>query len=31
LLPAGARLVLINLAGHGYYWREAGETVARVA
>ena len=31
LLPAGARLVLINLAGHGYYWREPVETAARAA
>lgn len=31
LLPSGARLVLINLAGHGYYWREPVETAARAA
>ena len=23
LLPAGARLAMVDLAGHGYYWREA--------
>jgi hypothetical protein len=30
-LPCGARIVVIDLAGHGYYWRERQRPMRRVA